>query len=344
MPASARITVTAGPDRGRVYELTGEMIRLGRSPENEVVFTDAQIGDHHANIVCRDGRFAILSSLPDSLEIDGHDVPPERWVWLPEVATIRIGNRTSLEFSIGNSETSTGETPVAASAPAAPRSVGTASAPSAPAAARPSGTKTRKLTDGSAPGSDVQPRPKRTSADRSSKGTRTIARFITDGPGDPLVKLGEDGHLPELALHETQAGERPQAGPKQSNPAVLLGVLGLSLGLTILMLFLDVGSLSDNLESKDKARERIKDYYGAEGEPLKPYQEHLREACRAHSRRDFEAEKIEYRKVLALLRSEAKDKVNRYTGLTGRIEYEESSEDKKSDKHLEEQIGTLLRD
>lgn len=343
MSASAKITVTAGPDRGRVFELSGEMIRLGRNPENEVVFTDAQIREHHANIVCRDGRFAIFSSLPDSLEIDGHDVPPERWVWLPEAATIRMGNRTSLEFSIGESASPVEEAEVAAAAPAAPRSPGSASLASAPAVGRASGTRGRKTTEVPPPGSDVQPRPKR-SGDRTSKGTRTIARFITDGPGDPLVKLGEDGHLPELALRETQAGEKAEAGPKQSNPAVLLAVLGLSFGLTILMLFIDVGSFSDNLESKEQARREITEYYGVEGEPLKPYQEHLREARRARSRRDFEGEKSEYRKVLALLRSEAKDKLNRYTGLTGRIDYEDSGSSKKSDKRLEELIGILLRE
>jgi len=344
MPASARITVTAGPDRGRVFELAGEMIRLGRSPENEVVFTDAQIGEHHASIVCRDGRFAIFSSLPDSLEIDGHDVPPERWVWLPEAAIIKIGGKTSLEFSVGEGDEAPDESPVAAAAPAAPRSSSSTTVAVAPPAVRTSGTKVRKTAETPAPGSDVQPKQKRSAGGTSSKGTRTIARFITDGPGDPLVKLGEDGHLPELALREAQAGQKPETGQKQSNPAVLLAVLGLSFGLTILMLFMDVASLSDTQELKAQARAEIAEYYGAEGEPLAAYQENLREARRARSRRDYEGEKSEYRKVLAKLRSEAKDKLNRYTGLTGRIDYDDASGNKKSDKRLEELIGTLLRD
>ncbi len=46
--------------------------------------------------------------------------------------------------------------------------------------------------------------------------------------------------------------------------------------------------------------------------------------------------------MLALLRSEAKDKLYKYTGLTGRLDYDESSPNKKSDKRLEELISTLL--
>jgi hypothetical protein len=167
-----------------------------------------------------------------------------------------------------------------------------------------------------------------------------VARFITDGPGDPLVKLGEDGHLPELALYETQAGERTEGGARQSNPLLLFVAIGLSFGMTILMLFMDVGSLGDSEATKAAARSEIMEYYGAENEALKPYQIHLREARLARSRRDYETERQEYRKVLALLRSEYKDKL--YSGLTGRREYTESSADKKSDQRLEELIGILL--
>ena len=363
----ARITVTLGPDKGRVYELTGEMIHLGRSPENQVVFTDSQVGEQHASIVCREGRFAIHTLLAGGLEVDGTDVPPERWVWLPDSATIRVGRRTSVEFTSGKNETEEvtndlqpvqrqpGQSQPSANQPggaATPRtgsvraSVG-ASGPVAVATAgtatgRQPGTKGRRTTEQTAPGSDVQPRPKKSAADRGEKKTRTLARFITDGPGDPLVKLGEDGHLPELTLHEAQAGERQEAGPKESNTTMLLLVLGVSFGLTILMLFMDAGGFAGTQESKDMARREITAYYDAEGDTLKPYQEHLREARRARSRRDFDAERKAYREVLSLLRSEAKDKLNKYTGLTGRVDYEKSSDNKKSDKRLEELIATLF--
>ncbi|MBI3860719.1 MAG: FHA domain-containing protein [Planctomycetia bacterium] len=345
MPATARITVTAGPDKGRVYELTTEIVRLGRSPENEVAFTDSQIGDQHASIVCREGRFAIHTSVADGLEVDGTSVPAERWVWLPDTASIRIGARTSIEFVSGGE--SGGGAPAerqaatgAVAAGATVRPTGSATATGSVAIPREKSARGKRTTESPAPGSDTQARSRR-SGDRESKNRRTtVARFITDGPGDPLVKLGEDGHLPELALNEARTGERRETGPKQSNPAVMLGVIGLSVGITLLMLFMDVGSYGGNARAKADAREEIKDYYGKEGEALKPYQEHLREARRAHSRRDYQTERRAYREVLALLRSESKDKVNRWTGITG--QWKKGEGNAKSDERLEELIGILL--
>lgn len=340
MADTARITVTAGPDKGRVYELTKEIVRLGCSPENEVAFTDSQMLAQHASIVCREGRFAIHTSVPDGLEVDGTQVPAERWVWLPDAATIRLGARTCVEFVAGELP---GERQVTGNgAGATSRPVGAATVPGSTAIPKDKGAagKAKRGTEAPAPGSDTQSRSRRSGTDRAKRST--VARFITDGPGDPLVKLGEDGHLPELTLHETHSGERKDTGPKQSNPWILVSVLGLSMGLTMLMLFTDVGGFGSTAEAKANARTEIMAYYGKDNEPLKHYQESLREAQRAHSRRDYEGERRAYRAVLAQLRSEAKDKVSRYTGLTGRIDYDPSDIDKKSDKHLEEQIGILL--
>ncbi|MBS0261237.1 MAG: FHA domain-containing protein [Planctomycetes bacterium] len=336
----ARITVTAGPDKGRVFDLSTEMVRLGRSPDNEIAFTDQQVLDHHASIVCREGRFAIHTSVPDGIEVDGTLVPPERWVWLPDSALIRLGERTSVAFVAPAAGATASEREPQRTAsgnnprPPSPTPSTTIGLPRDKPA-----TKTKRPADASSPGSDTHPRAKRTHGD---KGKRTVARFITDGPGDPLVKLGEDGHLPELTLSEAQAAERRSTGPKKSNPVVLMAVMGLSIGLTLLMLFMEVGEFGGNARGKAEARREIREYYGKENEVPKRYQESLREAQRAHSRKDREAEQRAYRDVLAQLRSEAKDKVSRYTGLTGRIDYDETSPDKKSDKRLEELIGILL--
>jgi hypothetical protein len=351
MSVCARITVTSGPDRGKVFELTGEMVRLGKAPHNEVVLSDTLVSDQHASIVRREGRFAIFTPVPEGLEVDGTEVPSERWVWLPETATIRVGQRTSVDF-VADGSGDDAAPPVAAGstesrlsveAPAdgpAARSPGGASG-SAVLPGRKSGNgKGRRSMEVPRPGSDAPGRSRRSSGERGEKKSRTIARFITDGPGDPLVKLGEDGHLPELALHEARSGERPEGGGRQSNPLLLFVAIGLSFGMTILMLFMDVGSFGDSEAKKAEARSEIMQYYGAENETLKPYQTHLREARLARSRRDYESERQEYRKVLAQLRSEYKDKL--YSGLTGRREYNESSADKKSDQRLEELIGILL--
>ena len=338
MSATAKITVTSGPDRGRVYELTGEMVRLGRSPENDLVLSDAQVGDHHASIVFRDGRYAICAATSAGLEIDGTEVPAERWVWLPEAARIRFGHATRVEFEV-NGEGPAAATAAPASEPASsPAPSGEARAPGSGSAGSSviskersrSGSKSKRSAE--APGSDAPAR-SRKSGERGQK-SRTVARFITDGPGDPLVKLGEDGHLPELTLRETQSGARPEAGAaKKSNPLFLILALSFSFGATLLLIVMDAGSFGDSAAQKAKARGQIAEFYGSEGEALKPYQEHLRLARLAHTRRDFETERKEYREVLALLRSEMNEKVYRYTGLTGQLE---------GDRRLEKLIGTLL--
>jgi len=349
MSVCATITVTSGPDRGKVFELTGEMARLGTAPDNEVVFSDPQVGDHHASIVRREGRFAIFTSVPEGLEVDGTEVPAERWVWLPEATSIRVGRRTAIEFIVNGAEQEAAvaepaakqNAPVTAGSAPAARPAGSVSGTAVLPGSRSATQKGKRSTEVAPPGSDAPARPRRT-ADRGEKKSRTVARFITDGPGDPLVKLGEDGHLPELMLHETQSGERTETGAKQSNPVLLLLAIGLSFGMTILMLLMDVGSLANSQADKARARTEIMEYYGTEDETLKPYQVHLREARLARTRRDFETERREYRNVLAILRSEAKDKLYKYTGLTGRLDYDESSDNKKSDKRLEELIAILL--
>lgn len=331
MAAHAKITVTSGPDRGKSFDLSGDLVRLGRGEGNELVFSDTQLAEHHASIVQRDGRFAISTTSPDGIDIDGTEVPPDQWVWLPDTAQIRISRRTSIQF------TCNGEAANASSA-ATTQVVSPAARPASTTSTTvPRGKKT--INDGTGSSGEGMPRQKR--AGSTQVGKRTIARFITDGPGDPLVKLGEDGHLPELSLHEAEARKSGPAKAKSSNPLLLLGALGLSFGVTILMLFMETGIGGSGVD-KTKARREIVEYYGKEDENLQPYQVALRQARQAASRGDREAERAEYFKVLKMLRSESRDKVTKFTGLTGRLDYDPDSDNKKSDKRLEELIGILL--
>lgn len=344
----AKITVTTGPDRGKSCALGGDLTRLGRSAENDLVLSDSELADHLASIVQRDGRYAIITMVPGGLEIDGTEIPVERWVWLPETAQIRASRRTSLEFvqEEGVTSDATGNgaeadspdeaLPVQAPAEAPPVEVAAGRRSVEPKPVRSPAPR----TGNGAPGSSGElPRTR-----RSDKKSRTVARFITDGPGDPLVKLGEDGHLPELALKEGHLREARSDEPKQTKPAVLAVVVILSLGLSLTALLLDSGMSADNTARKLAARREIVEYYGEEGETLQPYQMHLRWARQARSRGDLEAERSEFHQVLTLLRSEVNDKLYRYTGLTGRLDYMDGDESKKSDRRLEELISILLGD
>jgi hypothetical protein len=340
MPPRANITVTTGPDRGRSCALSGELMRVGRSPENDLVLTDPDLADHLASIVERDGRYAIITTVPGGMEIDGTEIPVERWVWLPEEAQIKVSRRTMLAFTLN------GRAP---SISVAEATLPTVSEPAAETAGshstvfpKPAGGSSRRSGSDPAGSSAELRRPKRGSVERGEKKSRTVARFITDGPGDPLVKLGEDGHLPELTLKEGRAHEVRTTQARQSNPAVLAIALCCSIGLTLLMLFMETGGFGDNTAQKAAARVEITEYYGTGNDDLKPYQFHLRRARQERARGDFDAEKIEYRHVLNQLRSEAKEKLYKYTGLTGRLDYADGDISKKSDRRLEELISILL--
>lgn len=183
-------------------------------------------------------------------------------------------------------------------------------------------------SDGTGSANDL-PSPLR--ASRSEKKAPKVAKFITDSPGNLLVKLGEDGHLPELTLEEGQVRTASDAQEAKSNPLLLIAALCFSFGMTGLMLFMDMEDTGGG-GKRAEASQKIVDYYGGEDEELKPYQTHLRRARQARSRYDYQAERAEYYKVLEMLRAEGKSK---FTGLTGTPE---------RDDKLKELIGELLSD
>ncbi len=160
---------------------------------------------------------------------------------------------------------------------------------------------------------------------------RKVAKFVTDRAGATLVRLGEDGHLPELQLKET-LGTRQKTTQKrrESNPVVLYAVLVCSILSSVVLLFLDLeGGVS--IEGKAASRRTIvQEFLGDEQQPLQPYQRLLRDASLAHSRGDAAGERDLYRRVLRLLNSEDR---NPFTGVTG---------SPKDDERLRHHLGVLL--
>ena len=256
MGKTARITVTSGPDRGKVFQLNEELVHVGSGTNNQIALTDQAVAEHQASIVSRDGRYAIYTPLEESVQIDGNVIPPERWVWLPASAQIAMSDRTSFKFD----ETSDDAPKRPAGKTAGGNSKGKAPAQKGQKAKRPAGGKRRQQSG--------QP----------------VARFITDQQGDTLVKLGEDGHLPELQLAEGETRKKVETAKKESNPVVLYAVLGLSVCASLLMVLVDFESSAGSQEHRDKARQLIVQFYGNPDDELQPYQSMLREARLARSR------------------------------------------------------------
>lgn len=312
MTPAGTITVTDGPDAGRAFPLSDDLVHIGRGADNQVVLSDAALAEHQASIVRRQGRFAIYSPAAGSVQVDGNEIPAERWVWLPRTAQIHLGVQTILRLD-------THETPV----PGAPDSTPT------PLTGR-SRTTTRK-----------------SDADRARRRGRNgdhrpqVARFINDRSGEPLVKLGEDGQLPALELAELaeeQPRERREA--RSTNPVLLYGVLACSFVMSLLMLVVDPQARTAAERSQDaQARQVLQEFYGDPQRKLQPYQQLLRDALVAHTQGNIDAERDAYRQVLRMLNSSdirsAKTSPN---GLTGR----QTGRGRLSDDELREALLTLL--
>lgn len=292
-----RIVVTTGPDRGKVFEIDEELVHIGRSSENHVVFDDPGMSDHHASLLTRDGRCALYRSGAADVTIDGSEIPVEKWVWLPPNARVQFGRRTACQFSCEETD-----------APAAAPESTAALSPLQEVESAPSETET---------GSKKKP-------EKKAKRKRAVARFITD-QGGPLVELGADGHLPELALDDRAENARAQK-PREQNPLLLYAALALSLALSMALLLVDPDENSIPAKSKAQARREIETFYGRETEELAAYQRSLRAAHLAHSKRDRKGELREYRKVLNSLNSED---INQHLGVTGH-------------RHTDEQLRKLI--
>lgn len=315
----ARLVVMTGPDRGKSFDLAEELTHVGRGGDNQIVLQDPDLGEHQLSLADRNGRFAVFTPVSDVVTVEGTTLPPDKWVWLPEQAEIKLTRRTQVKFELMGVR------------PAADR--GEKKTPRTAATARPddsdSGTSSEELVVGTESLSAI-PRPKKPG---KSEG-RKVAKFITDAGGEPLVRLGEDGHLPELSLED--AGKRgkktAEDGDSGGNPALVIVALGGSVLLSVLMLLFDMGGFDSNASSIRQAREEIQRFYGEEGKPIRQYQIHLRQARQAWSRGDRAGERREYLKVLGMLRAEGNERS--FSGVTG---------NRDEDRALEELIGTLLQ-
>ncbi len=167
-----------------------------------------------------------------------------------------------------------------------------------------------------------------------TRGTgRKVARFITPTTAQSSLPLAADGKLPELRLKESLQDPSASQEAKSLNPFILLVAVCVSLGLSLVLVFMDVSPKDVTLEQKkQQARSIIDTEYIGTGEEkrLEPYQLDLREALAAFDRGDYKKEREYYRKVLDMLRAERLDPKRGVTGSPAR------------DRRLEELITILL--
>jgi hypothetical protein len=359
MSQVCRIVVTTGPERGKVFEQVEELVHIGRGPENQIVLEDPGLSELHATILNKNGRFAIFRPDEADVEVDGSEIPSEQWVWLPVEARLQFGRRTNCQFSYEPAQV---EARVASESREASRSslkrsekkeqssgqasVGTSSkvvmkAPPLPPALAEEGASEDASQSESRNGSS-----RRSKKQKKKKREKQVARFITD-QGGPMVELGADGHLPELALLDGPATKKKRERAKNASPVVLYAVLGLSMVGSMAMVLIDPSPATVSETSRAEARTELVRFFGmseeliarkerdmksdpkmrwpwpsqkkpvglmgADGGPAS-WQKDLRAARIARTRRDIVAERAALRRVLNQLIAEDHDQ---HFGLTG---------------------------
>lgn len=155
-----------------------------------------------------------------------------------------------------------------------------------------------------------------------------VARFIAAESKDSTVQLTAEGKLPELALAEA-TGRKPKTSESSASPLVLGLALCASTIVSLLVVVYDFDG-GKTTQQIDAARAQLERFYVTESGPLRPYQILLRDAKRAHSHGNLALEHQNYRKVLDLLRSEAR---GQFTFLTG---------SKSEDEELQSLLGEIL--
>lgn len=313
---SAVIRFTAGPDAGVVFELREEIVHIGRGADNDVRVTDPNLEEHEISIVARHGRYAIYASRNEFISVDGNLLPSERWVWLPAEAAVRMGPTTEFRFRT-ETETAGGSNGEAEGAEESD----------------PGGSHAKSIPVPELPGKRSRPKKGGGQKPAESRRKKSVARFITDQVGDPLVKLGEDGTLPELHLAEPGESTKQRKARRrgaQTNPLLVYGAIGFSFLFSLMLLFLDSSGTTSAQLDQANARKEIQEFYGTE-DNLKPYQILLREAQLARARNDSETEREYYRRVLNMLTAEDNQGLVRLT------------ESRKHDERLRDLLAVLLQ-
>jgi hypothetical protein len=298
MNATARLVVTRGPDEGREFDVSSDLAHIGRDGSNQIVLTDPGLARHQASIVCRGGRYALFTPLDGAVEVDGAQVPADRWVWLPAAADIQFGLETVLHF----------QTSMAANGQI------TSEAESIVPSDRSSIESSLGVTPQNKDGSSSTAKRRR----RRSEPKRSAARLTLDAAGEPRVQLGADGRLPELRLSEAGAIATETSGKSGVQPWLVIAAVIASTAMSALLLLWTPDHSGSPGAVQAQARFQLRNFYGKEGSELEPYQQLLRRAAVEHSQGRVREERRLYLKVLDLLNSADVLDPGNFHGLTGR--------------------------
>jgi hypothetical protein len=323
MSSAARITVTTGPDEGRSFDVIHELAHIGRDEDAQIVLTDPAMARHQASIARRGGRFALFTPFDGGAHVDGAAVPADRWVWLPSMAEIQLGDETVVRFEAGANGS-----PFDAAAVAESTAVATPDAGSA--IPRREVTESGDKKDGSSS----------TARRRRKKGEpkRQVAKLSIDAAGAPIVQLGADGRLPGFHLSDTPIVDAEASQDASVRPWLAIAAVVVSGVLSVVLMLWNPETSGTSARELREARSALTAFYGKDGAELEPYQKLLRQAAVEHSQGQTREERRMYLRVLDLLNSSDATNPRNLNGLTGR----QTGRGKNSDRQLQELLETMV--
>jgi hypothetical protein len=254
-----------------------------------------------------------------------------------------ISKDAPLDSSVSDSVNLSGSTLTLTQAPAAQAAPQAASLPSNGAAApSPPRTYFPSITP-SAPAAPPQEPASAAGPPAPPPQARKVARLVSADAAESSLKIAPDGQLPNLQLQDVDKKDKGQGKSRSIPPLVLVAAWVFSVVMTVAIVMFSGNNSESEALSQEKARamKEIEEQYF--GDPshvaLLPYQQLLRDARQARAREDIKAEKLYYRQVLDLLRTEAhagqSSPKHLEKGVTGTRE---------DDRKLEKLIITVLGD
>ncbi len=89
----SKIYVISGPDKGRSFDLEGDTIYIGRSPDNDIQINDKSVSRKHLKIVRRGDKY-LLKDLEskNGTFIKGKRISPDDEIEVKEGVSVAIGN------------------------------------------------------------------------------------------------------------------------------------------------------------------------------------------------------------------------------------------------------------
>jgi hypothetical protein len=175
---------------------------------------------------------------------------------------------------------------------------------------------------------EAQPDSGRSGGGRSAR--RRTARFIQRDANATQIKMGADGRLPDLALQQREKRAESAERGSQSHPLLLIGVLCVSVVLSVLILLVEEPAPGVS-GGKTAARQTVQATFDS-WDPADPPDQEVRDllarALQAYNQGDLREERHYYRQVMDRLNREDAPK---YGGFTG------------DDETLQQALSELLR-